>query len=84
MSADVALFRFINITCGWEFMTPFMKFVTDFENFLPLVVILTAWLLVRGGRHGRMTVLALLLLVPATDQTSSHVLKPMIDRPVRR
>jgi undecaprenyl-diphosphatase len=78
---DVDLFHLLNVTLAPEWLTPFMRFMTELRNFIPLIVILVAWMLVRGGSRGRFTVLALVLLIPATDQISSHVIKPAVGRP---
>jgi len=80
MNADVALFRFLNIRLGWDGLAPFMKVMSTLEYFLPVLLILVAWMILRDGRRGRITVLALLLLIPVADQLSSHVLKPWVGR----
>lgn len=81
MILDVALFKVINISWGWEWIAPFMRMMSTLEYFIPGMAILVVWMLVRDGRRGRWTVLALILLVTATDQISSHVIKPAVGRP---
>ena len=80
MTLDVALFRLVNIRLGWDGLAPFMKLMSTLEYFIPVLVALVAWMILRDGRRGRTTVFALLLLIPATDQLSSHVLKPWVGR----
>ena len=81
MSLDHALFRLINISWGLDALAPVMKVLSNPLYWLPVMVGLVAWMLLRDGRHGRITLLVLLLLVPATDQISSHLLKPLVHRP---
>jgi undecaprenyl-diphosphatase len=81
MSLDTALFRVINITLGADALAPFMRAMSNPRVFLPLIVVVVAWMLWRDGLRGRATVLALVLLITASDQLSSHVLKPLVQRP---
>lgn len=78
---DVALFRLINITWGWDTLEPFMQFMSDLRMFLPAIVVLVLWMVLRDGVRGRVTVLALICLIPLTDQISATVLKPIFERP---
>jgi len=81
VSLDVLVFRLINITWGFDALAPAMKVLSNPVYWIPVMVGLVAWMLFRDGRRGRITVLVLVLLVPATDQLSSHVLKPLVHRP---
>lgn len=81
MSVDLALFRLINITWGWDALAPAMRFFSGFVYWLPLLALFVLWMIFRDGRRGRITVLLLLFLIPASDQLSSHVLKPLVARP---
>jgi undecaprenyl-diphosphatase len=81
MNVDIFLFRLINITWGWDVLAPAMKFFSVFKYWIPLLVPLVLWMVVRDGRRGRITVLLLMLLIPATDLISSRVLKPLVGRP---
>lgn len=80
MIVDVAVFRLINIRLGWDGLAPFMKVMSTLEYFIPVLVLLVAWMIFRDGRRGRITVLALLILIPLSDQLSSHVVKPWVGR----
>jgi len=81
MNIDRALFHWINVSLGHEALAPFMRVMSDLDKFLPVIVLLVLWLLTRGGKRGRITVLVLPFLILATDQTSSHLLKPLVSRP---
>ena len=78
---DLALFRLINLRCETDLLEPVMKTLSDLESFLPAILILVIWMVWRDKRRGRFAVLALIVLVPLTDQISSHLLKPAFDRP---
>ena len=80
MNLDIALFHFLNHDLGWDGLAPFMRFMSSFPAFLPLVLLAAGWMLVRGGWKGRMTVLALLVVVPLSDLTSVRVIKPAFHR----
>ena len=80
MNLDIALFHFLNHDLGWDGIAPFMRFMSSFRAFLPLVVLAAVWMLVRGGWKGRMTVLALLIMVPLSDVTSVRIIKPAFHR----
>jgi undecaprenyl-diphosphatase len=81
VNPDVALFRLLNIDLGWDRLAPLMKTVSGLETFVPALAVLLLWMAVKDGTRGRVTLLALLVLVPLSDQLSSHLLKPWVGRP---
>jgi undecaprenyl-diphosphatase len=81
MTLDTAVFRFINITLGWDALAPIMRTLSNLRIFLPVIVVLVVWMVWKDGVRGRATVLALIVLITAADQLSSHLLKPLVDRP---
>ena len=80
MNLDIAVFYFLNHDLGWDGIAPFMRFLSSFRAFLPLVVLAVLWMLVRGGWKGRMTVLLLLITVSLSDLTSVRLVKPAFHR----
>ena len=80
MNLDVAVFHFLNHDLGWDVLAPIMKSLSNFSAFLPVVVIAVLWMLIRGGWKGRVTVLALLLVIPLSDQASVKLVKPFFYR----
>jgi len=80
MSLDVAVFHFLNYDLGWDALAPIMKTLSNFKAFLPIVVIAVIWMVWRGGWKGRMTVLALLIVIPLSDQVSVKLVKPVFYR----
>ncbi len=81
MNVDVALFRLINITLGWDGLAPIMRVASNITYWVPVILALVVWMLWRDGLRGRVTVVSLILLIAASDQLSSHVLKPLVGRP---
>jgi undecaprenyl-diphosphatase len=77
MNLDLAVFHFLNHDLGWDGLAPIMKSLSNFNAFLPVVLVAAGWMLVRGGWKGRLTVLALLIVVPLSDQTSVKLMKPL-------
>lgn len=81
MGLDRALLRLINSTWSSSFLDVAMPVISNLENFIPFLAGLVLWMIFRDGVRGRVTVICLILLVPVTDQISSHVLKPAFHRP---
>lgn len=80
---DVAVFVFVNRTLQNVVLDVLMPFLTDLNHNKPaLVVVALLWvlLLVKGGRPGRIAALLLIPTIAASDQLSSSVIKPLIDR----
>ena len=83
-SIDVAVFRFINVTIAnpvGDFLWPL---ITDYDRLLPLRILLIGvwlWLLIRGGVRGRTVALLLIPLIFLSDQTSSSIIKGIVNRP---
>jgi len=80
---DVAVFTFVNRTLQNAAFDVLMPFLTDLNRNKPaLVVVALLWvlLLVKGGRPGRIAALLLIPTIAVSDQLSSSVLKPLIDR----
>jgi len=77
---DVAVFRWINQ--GWSclFFDRFFSFITEINHFWPLLAVLIVYLLWKGGPKGRWLVLSLVIAVTLSDQISSHVIKPLVER----
>lgn len=82
--ADVVLFTFLNGTLSnpvGDFLWPF---ITDWDRFLVIRILLVAvWLglIVRGGKRGRIAAVLVMLVVFCADQLSSSVIKPLVQRP---
>ena len=77
---EVKAFRFVNGTIKNRVLDVVLPFVTDFKRWrlyaLAVWVSLMAW----GGVRGRWAALMLIPLVAASDQLSSSVIKPWVER----
>jgi len=77
---DTAIFRFINRSLENPVFNLIMPVVTDFEKWRAVVLLIWAGLILFGGNKGRWAGLFLIPLIVASDQISSHLLKPLIAR----
>jgi undecaprenyl-diphosphatase len=77
---DLSLFRWIN--SGWSNPVLDKVFILfgDIKFLLVPIVILILWLLVKGGKTGRILVLKLILVVVLADQISDHLIRPLVGR----
>jgi membrane-associated phospholipid phosphatase len=78
---DAGLFRFINQTLSNPFFDAVMPFFTDTPFFRPLLVLVLAALVWKGGVRGRICALMLVLAVVAGDGLICGTLKRAIERP---
>lgn len=82
-SVDRAIFLFINSAIATPVTDAVWPWVTDYSNYLGVrLVLLGIWvlLLVRGGRRGRTAAILCVVVLVASDQLSSFVIKPFVDR----
>jgi undecaprenyl-diphosphatase len=79
-SLDVRLFRLLNGSIRNGLFDFLMPIVTDFRRSRILVILVWAALVILGGTKGRWAGLMIILLVAASDQASSHLIKPLVER----
>lgn len=77
---DVSLFRFINLTLRAAWLDAAMPFFHWNRVFVPLLVLLAVFILVKGGARGRIFVALLVLGVALTDGVVCNSLKHAIGR----
>ncbi len=77
---DGALFCLINRTLANPQFDVLMPFLTDIDNWRLVIALALVSLLIFGGRKGRLVTALLLVTVTLTDQTSSHLIKPLVER----
>ncbi|MDZ7270419.1 MAG: phosphatase PAP2 family protein [candidate division KSB1 bacterium] len=77
---DAALFSLINQTLANPQFDVLMPFLTDIDNWRLIIALALLALCLFGGRKGRLATLLLVVTVTMTDQTSSHLLKPLVER----
>lgn len=77
---DVWLLLQLNAGAANPFFDWLMPIATELRNWAPLIIGGLLALAVFGGGKGRTAVLLAIILIAATDQLSSHFLKPLIGR----
>lgn len=77
---DLKLFYFINHTLSNPVFDKFFPFITEVKNWYIAYIILFLILLIKGGRIGRITAAAMIILIVVTDQFSSFFLKNLFAR----
>lgn len=80
LALDLEAFYLINHGWASPFLDVVMPWITKLKHFVPAIVLLVAWLLWKGGRRGRVAVLAVALSVAISDPLTVRVLKPAFDR----
>ncbi|MBW1712941.1 MAG: phosphatase PAP2 family protein [Deltaproteobacteria bacterium] len=66
----------INPAADW-----LMPWISDFLIYAPFLAVLAAWLLFKAGAKGRWVLAGVVLLLVLTDWTTSHIWRPLIERP---
>ncbi len=79
-SLDVRLFRILNGSIKNGLFDFLMPIVTDFRRSRVIVILVWAALVILGGTKGRWAGLMIILLVAASDQLSSQLIKPLVER----
>jgi len=77
---DRALFFFINQSLANPALDRVMPLITKQENWYPLFLLIIIGLLWKGGRTGRIAVALLIPLILLSDQITSGLIKPLVDR----
>lgn len=79
-SIDLAIFFFINHTISNPLFDKFFPFITYVKNWYIAYIILWGILLFKGGKVGKIASIGIILLVAASDQISSNLLKNLFER----
>jgi undecaprenyl-diphosphatase len=82
-SIDVAVFRFFNVGLSSAIGDQVWPLITDYDKILVVRIVLIAvwlWLVIKGGKRGRTAALLLVLVLVCSDQLSSFVVKPLVQR----
>lgn len=77
---DVAIFYLVNVRLASPQFDVIMPFLTDIDNWRMVIALGLLALLIFGGKKGRIATLLLIVTVTITDQTSSTLLKPLVER----
>lgn len=79
-SLDVRAFRLLNHTIVNPVFDAVMPFATDFNRWRVVVILVWCALVVFGKTRGRWAALVLIPVIAASDQLSSHLMKPLFGR----
>ncbi len=79
-SIDVKSFYFINRSLANPLFDSFFKFITLPEHWIIAYIILLGILLAKGGKLGRLAFVGIIVVIAASDQTSSNLLKHLFQR----
>lgn len=77
---DVQIFYFFNKTIANPFTDSLMPFITDINHWKIFYAIMFLYLIIGGGRRGRIVAFSLIILVAASDQLSSNLIKHLVER----
>jgi undecaprenyl-diphosphatase len=77
---DTALFYFINNSIANPVFDKLFVTLTDVNNWYITYIILWGLCFFKGGKMGKIAAFLVILLITATDQFSSHLLKPLVGR----
>ena len=77
---DSDLLHFVNLNLRHPALDGVMRFLSGNVIFGPIVAALAVWLLVKGGRRGRVLVLMLAIILPLGDGLVINPLKHAIGR----
>jgi undecaprenyl-diphosphatase len=77
---DISVFRFLNDSIKNPFFDDLMPVVTDLSRWRIVLLLVWAGLVIVGGSKGRWAALLLIPIIAASDQLSSHALKPLVER----
>jgi len=77
---DKSLFWFINTTLANPVFDKVMPFVTERNHWFLLYLYLFFFFFMKLGRNGRIAAILAILAVALADQTTSSLLKPLVER----
>lgn len=79
-SVDLAVFNFINTTISNQIFDSFFPFITNVKNWYIAYIIIWLILLINGGKIGKIASVGIILVIVASDQISSNLLKNLFER----
>ncbi|MBS1516523.1 MAG: phosphatase PAP2 family protein [Bacteroidetes bacterium] len=77
---DAFLFHFINRTLANSVTDRLMPFITERNNWFIFYVLIWLYLMLKGGRKGKVAGILVLILILITDQFANNVLKMYFQR----
>jgi undecaprenyl-diphosphatase len=80
IGVDKSLFWFINTTAANPVFDKIMPFITERNNWFLLYIYLFFFLIIKLGKKGRIAAILAILAVVFADQTTSGLLKNLVER----
>ncbi|MBN2102405.1 phosphatase PAP2 family protein [bacterium] len=77
---DKTLFLTLNRSVANPVLDAVMPFITDVHNWIIPILLIWLYLMIFGGKKGRITGIGLIFLITLSDQLSSSVIKPFVHR----
>jgi len=77
---DRELFYFINVKLSNPFLDTIMPWCREKSNWIPLYILLSLWMVYLFRKEVWKIFLTVVILIVATDQVSSSIIKPMFHR----
>jgi len=77
---DVAIFYFINSLIANPVFDKLFVTITNVNNWYIAYIILWGICFFKGGRVGKIAAITVIFLIIASDQFSSHLIKPLLQR----
>lgn len=77
---DLSIFYFINHNLSTPFLDKFFVFITEVKHWYIAYIILFFITIFKGGRIGKISAIGMILLVIASDQLSSSLIKNIVER----
>jgi len=77
---DLAIFYFVNHTLSNGMFDAFFSFITNVRHWFPVYIVALLYLVIKGGRKGRIAAGLVLLLVATTDPFGARGVKELFHR----
>ena len=77
---DTSLFHFLNGSISNPLFDLIMPIITDQDLWVIPILLLIGWLIIKGGKRGRIAVGALILAFLLTDIIAAQIIKPYFGR----
>lgn len=80
ISLDIQFFHLFNQKLTNSFLDAFMPFITDLDNWKIPIILFWLFLMIKGGKKGRVAGLLIIPVIVLTDQVSASLIKPWVGR----
>ena len=77
---DLLIFYFFNHTLSTGVLDLFFSFITNVRHWFAVYIVAILYLIIKGGRKGRIATVLVLLLVTTTDQLGAKLIKELFQR----